>query len=59
MEDTKIKFIGREKTLSTLGCSEGFLFNLVKSKKLTPKKLGRKVYYSVDEINRLIDNDGN
>ena len=42
-------------TMQTLNCKKSTLYYLRKKEKLTYSKIGRKVFYSISSINKLLD----
>jgi hypothetical protein len=42
-------------TMQTLNCKKSTLYYLRKNEKLTYSKIGRKVFYSISSINKLLN----
>jgi hypothetical protein len=57
IKDNAIGYLTMKNTCQTLQCSPTFIYGLVKEKVLTPKYLGTRPYFSVDEIKAAFNNE--
>jgi len=51
----KLNYISLNEALRQLDCSKFFIYKLINSGKLTKKKIGKKTFLLVDELNSLLE----